>query len=674
MLRKNIHCLTLLWCFLCVGGWLMAATIADSESASHSDEAAAYQLLAAYEGTDLRVVQFNLGVLSHYSYLVVSDGKVLAVDPGRDIDAYIEYAANKKLEWVGTFLTHSHADFVAGHMEMALATGRPVFASHKSGAEYTHVELRQGSVIEVGKAVVKIIETPGHTPDSLCGIVAPAANPDKDEFLISGDTLFVGSLGRPDLMGGSYSAAELAAMMFDTWNNRLAKLKDNVVVLPAHGAGSLCGAHLSDSPSSTIGAEKKNNYYLKHVGNRSAFISQFIAGLEPAPQYFAENARINRVGPELVNWAEPLGAKVENIAELLQNPEVYVVDVRDDKAYAAAHIPRSVNIALRGRLETWTGIVIPFKSRVILTGNLVELREAARRLKRVGYNAEYVVFDEYAAAGGVTVTTRMMLPAELREKMLNGTAPLVVDVRRPNEWLGMKIGEVLNIPLDVLEKQAAGRLNSEEPVVAVCNSAFRSNLAVGLLERAGFKKATSMQGGSEAWLEAGYPVVRIEDTGMVKTAAASAQPSSYRNLGLPERITAEELQRMLKDLPGTFEVVDIRPAAQVNDYNPVGARSVDLGDLLENQTWLAGDVPLVIVDRDGTLAMMAAGILSRKTRRPLKALVGGVEGYWRTTEMKFNRDRMIAPAVTPNSSPAPVQPLTVPDNAPVKPVRKGAGC
>ena len=703
-LHKSLAALVLMVALLCSLP-ASAATLVDSESASHDDAAARYQIQAVYQGSDLKIVQFNLAVLSHYSYLVISDGKVLAVDPGRDIKTYLDYAAGEKLEWVGTFLTHSHADFVAGHLEMALATGQPIYVSHGSAAEYTHVELRDGSNIEVGKALVRIIETPGHTPDSLCGIVVPASTPDRQEFLLSGDTLFVGSLGRPDLMGGRYSASELAGMMFNTWNDKLAKLADNLVVLPAHGAGSLCGANLGDSPSSTMGEEKRSNYYLKYTSSRSAFIARFLTGLDPAPQYFAENARMNRVGPEIVDWSAVLGLKVADLPAVIDNPEVYVVDVRDDKSYAASHIPRSVNIALRGRFETWVGIIVPFKARLILTGSLTELEEAGRRLQRVGYRAEHVIFSEYTAAGGPLTGTRLVTPLELHEKMLQGEAPLVVDVRRPAEWQGMKIGEVLNIPLDLLEKQAPGRLNRDETVIAVCNSAFRSNLAIGLLERAGFKSATSMAGGAEAWIEAGFPVVSIETAGIPTVTAAAdvnkVPAPAFRNLGLPERITAAQLQQMAKDLPGTFEVIDIRPFEQVEDYNPTGARVVDLGDLLENQTWLAGEVPLVIIDRDGSLAMMAAGILSRKTRRPIKALLGGVEEFWRATELRFMRDRQFMPSPEPVAGPSTpfseptsddsterpkFSPLdsgeiTPQQNQPVVPavpaaktIRKGAGC
>lgn len=591
--------LTVLVSMLCSP--LTGTAMIDSESSAQGGEAATYQMQSAYEGTDVKIIQFKLGVLSHYSYLMISDGKVLAIDPGRDIDAYIDYASREKLEWVGTFLTHSHADFIAGHIEMAQATGRPIYVSHQSGAEYAHMELVENDTITVGKAVLKIMETPGHTPDSLCGIASPLSDPEKQEFLFSGDTLFVGSLGRPDLMAGDCSPATLAAMMFDSWNNKLAGLADNIVVLPAHGAGSLCGVNLRDELASTIGQEKKTNYYLKYASNKSAFIGKFLSDLEPAPAYFKENARINRVGPEKVNWAALPGKAVEDPAVMVGGSDIFVVDVRNATAYAAKHISGSVNIALRGRFESWTGTVVPFASRLIIVGSMPEIEEAARRLQRVGYSADYIIFDEYVTAGGATRSSAQILPTDLYPDMLRGNAPVVVDVRRHNEWLGMKIGEVINIPLDILENRAGLLLNPDEEVVAVCNSAFRSSMAVGLLERAGFKKPASMKGGMEAWVEDKLPVVEISAAATVSSIAAVVDSTKNQNSGFPECISAEELQQMIKDLPETFEIVDIRPAVEIQDYNPVDAQAVDLNELLVSQKWLSGDVALIIVDRDGTL-------------------------------------------------------------------------
>ncbi len=653
--------------------------IKDAESATHGYDAAQYVVQGVFQGENYRVAQFNLAVLSHYSYILDSDGKALIVDPGRDIQAYLDYAKKNNLEWAGVFLTHSHADFIAGHREMALATGAPIYAGHKSGALFPHVQVMEGTTIKVGKARLTIIETPGHTPDGLCAVVSPESSPDKKQFLFSGDTLFVGGVGRPDLMGGTVSASELAEMLLDSWNNKLAKLPDDTVVLPAHGAGSLCGAHLSEEPSSTIGQEKVSNFYLKNSADRSAFIASVISGLGKAPGYFGENARINREGPEIVDWKAPYKDKILDYPSLSDKNQFYVVDTRSAEEYSTSHIPNSVNIALRGRFETWTGIIVPWGSNLVVVGNEKETFEAATRLKRIGYKTSYVDFKDYIKSGVKTSSSPMIKPSDLYAQMVAKKAPLIVDVRLPKEWTGMRIGEVVNIPLNELAAIAPGRLNKNDKIVAVCNSAFRSSLAVGLLERNGFKSAMSMEGGADAWIEAGYPVIRD-----VESANTTQSHETYRSLGLPERISAKALLEIIKDLPGTVEIIDIRPKSQVERYNPTGARAADISDVLENLTYLAGDVPLIIIDRDGTLAMMVAGILSRKTKRNIKAVIGGVESIWREVEMKFG-ETMISPSTGKNVSPsAPsyggesVTPSgnSVPrETAPAeKPKRKSAGC
>jgi len=245
--------------------------IKDAESASHSGSAAFHDVVGTYEHPGFKVVQFNLAVLSHYSYMLSSGKEALVVDPSRDIKPYLDLAAKDSLSIKGVILTHSHADFVAGHLELVRATGCPIYQSASSGAGYKIEPQKDGSTIPLGEATIKFVETPGHTPDGMCayiygkdagqgaglgaGAAAGPAVADKPSVVFTGDTLFVGSVGRPDLLGGTLSAASLASMMFDTWTQKLSKLPDEAVILPAHGAGSLCGAHLSDEPSSTIGAQ-----------------------------------------------------------------------------------------------------------------------------------------------------------------------------------------------------------------------------------------------------------------------------------------------------------------------------------------------------------------------------------------------------------------------------------
>jgi rhodanese-related sulfurtransferase len=264
--------------------------------------------------------------------------------------------------------------------------------------------------------------------------------------------------------------------------------------------------------------------------------------------------------------------------------------------------------------------------------------------------------------------------------MEQGTAPIIVDVRLPNEWMGVRIGTVVNLPLNHLSELSA-KLDPAQPVVTVCNSAYRSSMAIGILERKGFKQVSSLAGGSEAWIEAGLPVYGAE-------AKKQAAVEPKRGIRLAERIGSTELLALVKDLPGTFDLIDIRPADQVADYAIPGAQQVDIADALSNPAYLAGVGPLIVMDRDGTLAMMVAGVLSQKTQRPIKALTGGAQAYWEATELKAvvrevglpgvgaGRATSAGNAVGPTPTPANPAPGTPPakPTSPEKPKKKSAGC
>lgn len=644
----------------------LSAAVKDAESATHGDEAARYQIVNTYEYPGFKLIQFNLAALSHYSYMLVSDGQTLVVDPGRDVQIYLDTARQKNLKIIGLYLTHSHADFVAGHMELVKAVGCPVYQSDKSKAEYKIEPAHDGTTIQVGQAIVKSIDTPGHVIDGTSALVY-AKGKDVPELILTGDYLFAGSVGRPDLVVGT-TAAALAGMAFDTWQAKISKLPDSVVVFPAHGAGSLCGAHLKDTPHSTIGEERTSNPYFQHKA-KSEFIAAVLSELSEPPQYFGYNAAMNRKGPEPVNWDEPLTTKLTPSQDLTDSTRYYVVDIRDAKDYAAGHIRNSVNIALRGRLETWVGIMVPWGSTVVLCGEVEDLKEALHRLHRVGYTASYVLFSDWQKASLATNKNELVSPQQLYAAMQAGTEPIIVDVRLPNEWMGLRIGTVLNLPLNRLSELSA-KLNSHEPVVTVCNSAYRSSMAVGVLERRGFTKASSLAGGSEAWINAGYPVYGAETK-----AAAAGTPK--RVISLPERICAAELNRLMIDLPGSYDLVDIRPPEMFADYSLPGAVNTDIADLINNPAWLTGAGPLIIVDRDGSLAMAVAGILSQKTQRPIKAVYGGLDAYWSQTQTAAPP----APAVAaPAARPPQTKPLPAPaPSAPARPVpasttKKSAGC
>ena len=652
------------------GAPVLAAAIKDAEAASHGDTAAVQTFVKSYAFEGVKILQYNLAVLSHYSYFVVSGTEALVVDPARDIQAYLDIA--KKEGWTikGVFLTHSHADFVAGHSELAKAVGCPVFQNKESGAQYTITALSDQQTLPWGEATLQFLSTPGHTPDGMCALVFDKASKTTPCAILTGDTLFVGSIGRPDLMGGAMAASTLAGMSYDTWKNKLSKLADSVIVLPAHGAGSLCGAHLRDEPSSTIGTERATNPYLQHT-SRNDFITAVLEGLPEAPQYFKHNAKMNQQGPALVAWNTPLPPVPALDKTLTDVNTGYVVDLRDAKLFAAGHIPNSVNIALRGRLETWVGIMVPWGSRTILCGSAEEMKEALHRLHRVGYDiAGAVTYEAWVAAKQPVLSNEPIGPQALYQRMKEGTAPVIVDVRLPSEWMGLRIGTVVNLPLNLLGDLAALKLDPQEPVVTVCNSAYRSSMGIGVLERKGFTKVASMVGGSEAWIEAGLPVIQPAAPG---GSATASQPK--RVVKVPDRIDPPALKRLLQDLPGTYDLVDIRPAEQFADYHVSGARNVELAELLANPVFLMGAGPLVLVDRDGSLAMAAGGILSQKTERQVKVLYGGLNAYWRDVEMGGPVKAVpLAPASATAPSAQPAAPAQTAPQAPQAPKKKSAGC
>jgi rhodanese-related sulfurtransferase/glyoxylase-like metal-dependent hydrolase (beta-lactamase superfamily II) len=644
--------------------------IKDTESATHGGDAARHQIVDTYKFTGFEVVQINLPVLSHYSYILVSGKEALIVDPDRDVQFYLDFVSKNHLTIKGVYLTHSHADFVAGHLEIVKAVDCPIYQSAASGAAYKINPMKEGSTFRIGSAIVKVLETPGHTPDGTCGLVFSGEEDKVGQVLFTGDTLFVGSVGRPDLLEGKMTAASLASMGFDTWNNKLSKLDDSIMVLPAHGAGSLCGAHLSDSPKSTIGAERTSNPYLI-LKSRSEFITAVLQDLPEAPQYFKHNAAMNRQGPALVNWAAPLPAEVKAEQALMDTSKVYVVDIRDSSVYAAEHIPRSVNIGIRGRFETWVGTMVPWtmheSDKLVVLGSKAELKEALYRLHRIGYEAGVLTPETWKAAKLPTKKVDFIKPSELYSQMKAGTGPIIVDVRLPNEWMGLRIGKILNLPLTHLS-ELSSKLDPSQPVVTVCNSAYRSSLAIGLLEAKGFQKVTSLAGGSEAWIDAGLPVHGAETA----IPAAGADPVK-REIRLADRMSADELRRLAKDLPGTFDLVDIRPADQFKDYHIPGSRNADIAEVLNNPAYLTGAGPLILVDRDGSLAMQIAGILSQKTQRTIKALHGGLEAYWKDSGWKDAAKAVAAPP-SPALPAAPAKPDSPKAEPPKAPKKKSAGC
>jgi glyoxylase-like metal-dependent hydrolase (beta-lactamase superfamily II)/rhodanese-related sulfurtransferase len=673
--------------FTCIVSGLLAATIraaslpGDAEAAAHGNEAANVQLVKETEqkSPDFVFRQYNLGVLSHYSYLVGSGGEAMIVDPARDISRYLKDTQELGLKITRVYLTHSHADFVAGHMELAKATGAEIIMNEAAKAGYPHKAVKDGDAITFGTVRAVIVTTPGHTPDGTCLYVyhpATAANP---AFVFTGDTLFIGSVGRPDLMGEGMSAASLAEMGYHSWKDKLAKLPDNTRFFPAHGAGSLCGANLSDKPVSTIGEQRKGNVYLQHK-DLPSYIMAVIDGLPDAPQYFKHNAKMNHDGPPLVDWEKttPPALSPAEVAAQMQKG-AWLVDLRDAAGFAVGHPADAINIGIRGRFETWTGIMIPWGEPFILTGSDADVREAAFRLKRIGYDAPagYLQggLDAWKVTGLPVRTVKLVNPADLYTQMQATTAPVIVDVRLPSEWMGLRIGHVLNLPLNKLFVDGK-RLSKEMPVLTVCNSAYRSSMGAAVLLKMGFKDVLNMEGGGEAWVDQGLPTL-----GSTAAGAPAAPVGVYINL--PDPIAPEELAKRQMDLPGTYEVVDIRPAWQFAEFNIPGSVNTPVEQVLNSPTMLADKRPLVLVCRDGSISATVAGALVQKVQRPVRFLTGGAKRYYDeilrpagivSTSTMLPQGKAALPAAPAVQPAVPAAAPVTPAPAPAAPKKKSAGC
>src|SRR5579862_5068211 len=327
--------------------------------------------------------QFYLGCLSHASYMLGSQGEAVVVDPQRDVDLYVKAAQEHGLNIRHIVETHLHADFVSGHKELATRTGATIYFGAQAGATFPHVPVRDGFVLHFGKARIEVLETPGHTSESISLVVTNDEKPEKPWAVLTGDTLFIGDVGRPDL-SRAYSPEQLAGMLYDSLHNKLLNLPDEVLVYPAHGAGSLCGRNMRAERSSTIGTERLTNYALQ-IRSRDEFIRQLTENLPSRPEYFLQDAQINRTGAAALNELPELPPVSAQELKTLLEQEIFALDVRPNADFAAAHVPGSINIALSGQFASWAGTILGLGASPVLIADTKEQYEEARlRLARVG--------------------------------------------------------------------------------------------------------------------------------------------------------------------------------------------------------------------------------------------------------------------------------------------------
>ncbi len=453
--------------------------------------------------------QFYLACLAHASYLIGSDGEAAVVDPQRDVDEYLEEAAANGLEIKYVIETHLHADFVSGHQEIAARTGAQIIFGEKAGVEFEHQAVRDGEELKLGKVALRFIETPGHTPEGICILVTDTETPDQPQKLLTGDTLFIGDVGRPDLAGGKgYTSQMMAEMMYDSLHGKLLKLPDEVEVYPAHGAGSMCGRNMSKETSSTIGEQRNFNYALKPM-SKDEFVTMMTADLPEAPVYFPRDAEINRAGARGLSELQPPKALTPH--QVLQSQGNVLLDVRSATDFGAGHVPGSINIGLGGQFAMWAGSLIPMQASIVIVADTgAQVDESVVRLARVGIENVKGYLEggvqSWRDAGLPVETIPQLSVAELKEQLGN-TELQIVDVRRPGEYVNGHVPRALNAPLASLDKSLGPLpLEKNKPTAVICAGGYRSSAAASLLQKQGFSNLLNVSGGTGAWVNAGYPV------------------------------------------------------------------------------------------------------------------------------------------------------------------------
>ncbi len=458
--------------------------------------------------------QFYLPCLAHASYVIGDEqtGTAAVVDPQRDTDQYIAFAAEHALQIRHVFLTHLHADFIAGHLELRDRVGAKIYLGAAAKAAYAFVPLRDGDVLEFGRVRLKALETPGHTPESISIVVYDLNLSDtQPHAVLTGDTLFIGDVGRPDLRAAlGWSAAELGGMLFDSVHTKLLALSDQSLVYPAHGAGSLCGKAISKETVSTLGEQRRSNYALQPM-SKEAFIQVVTADQPEAPAYFNYDAVLNSqerptLDQALAREMNPL--TLDAVLEL-QAAGAQVLDTRDATEFASAHLAGSINIGLIGQYATWAGTVLDRKNPIVIIADPGRENESAIRLGRIG-------FDHVAGhlQGGlqslesrpelIAFTERLSAPFAA-ELLSSAQPPLAIDVRAPRERDQKHIAGSLSIPLNHLAENFE-KLPKDRPLLVYCAGGYRSSIAASLLQRFGFDSVGEIAGGIAGWEAAKLPV------------------------------------------------------------------------------------------------------------------------------------------------------------------------
>jgi len=445
------------------------------------------------------IQQIYTGCLSEAAYFIESNGEAVVIDPMRDTNAYLEIAKDHTATIQYIFETHFHADFISGHLDLAKETGATIVYGPNTKADFNFHLAKDGEIFKIGNITLEVIHTPGHTLESTCYLLRDENG--KAYCIFTGDTLFVGDVGRPDLSSGNLSKEELASIMYDSVQNKILTLPDDVIVYPAHGPGSSCGKNIGSETTSTIGSEKKNNYALQPQ-TREEFIKSVTDGLEEAPPYFSINARINKEGYENLHEIKAKGLRALPVEEFKTKVDqgCVILDTRDGAEFTNGFIPGAISIGLDGRFAEWAGSLLSFDEPMILVTPVGKEEETLIRLARVGFDkVEGFLKGGFEAWKNADEKIDLIINVEADE--LGMDIPFdekltVVDVRKFSEFADGHVKEAINIPLAEMKDVAQiAQLEEDQNLYVHCASGYRSVIASSLLKRQGYHNLRNVVGG-----------------------------------------------------------------------------------------------------------------------------------------------------------------------------------
>jgi len=467
--------------------------------------------------------RFEDAGLAQYSYVAACEraGVAAVIDPRRDVDVYLEFARARKLRISHVLETHIHADFASGARELAeRADAELCLSAYDTGemyeVRYEHRALRDGEAIDVGRVRLQALHTPGHTPEHLSYLVYDTARAaDVPEIMLSGDFLFVGSVGRPDLIGEEAKLA-LAGQLYESVR-RLETLSDGLEIHPAHGAGSMCGSGMSGRPMSTLGFERVANPYLRRNLSREGFVELVLGHLPPFPPYYKRMKVLNSEGPPSLGSLPGLQPIAPSTFGQLVNEGYVVIDLRDQLAFSGAHVPGAFGIGMGSSLSTWASWVVPYDTQILLVAPTADVSDAVRALVRVGLDDVRGYLDggmaAWIAAGHEVARIPLVSAEEVHDRLADEPALKVLDVRSDEEWNSGHVCGAVHVMGGYLPARAPDLASADAPFAVMCSTGYRSTVAASVLARAGATRLINVAGGMNAWRKSGLPVCDEPRTG-----------------------------------------------------------------------------------------------------------------------------------------------------------------